>query len=177
MAAIMKRRDFFKFLAAGAATLGAAGEIDYERLLWVPGRKTIFLPSEEGVFVPDEATIDKVLAAHGIKMPRYHLTLASFGEGGKTLLFDENWQLMNGREIGRMGERTRLTSTDNDRIQRELGFDVPRRLQRMRLEDRPRDIVAVGGEHPYPILMASEIEELYKEMVYEQTHIDIEGKG
>lgn len=176
MAAIMKRRDFFKFLSAGAATMGAVGEIDYERLLWVPGRKTIFLPSEEGVFVPDEATIDKVLAAHGIKMPRYHMTMAGRGEG-KTLLFDENWQLMNGREIGQDGQRTRLTSADNDRIQRELGFDVPRRLQRVRLENRPRDIVAVGGELPYPILAASEIEELYKEMVYEQTHIDIEGKG
>lgn len=38
----MKRRDFLKFLLASAA----AEYVDYEKLLWVPGEKKIFLPSE-----------------------------------------------------------------------------------------------------------------------------------
>ena len=37
----MRRRDFLKFGAVAAAALA----IDPERLLWTPGRKTIFLPT------------------------------------------------------------------------------------------------------------------------------------
>lgn len=35
------RRDFLKLLAVGVGSL----TIDPERILWVPGQKTIFLPS------------------------------------------------------------------------------------------------------------------------------------
>lgn len=36
----MNRRDFLKFLLATPA----ATFVDYEKLLWIPGEKTIFLP-------------------------------------------------------------------------------------------------------------------------------------
>lgn len=41
----MNRRGFFGFLGGVAAT----AVLDPERLLWVPGTKTIFLPSDEQV--------------------------------------------------------------------------------------------------------------------------------
>lgn len=40
----MNRRDFLKRLMGGAAAV-VAHELDLDRLLWVPGEKTIFLPS------------------------------------------------------------------------------------------------------------------------------------
>ncbi len=43
----MNRRGFLKWLAAGTAAIVGAGEIDVDRLLWVPGEKTIFLPPEK----------------------------------------------------------------------------------------------------------------------------------
>lgn len=37
----MNRRDFLKILL----TTTAASYVDYEQLLWIPGEKTIFIPS------------------------------------------------------------------------------------------------------------------------------------
>lgn len=39
------RRDFLKFLGASAIGL----HLDIEKLLWVPGEKTIFIPSEKQI--------------------------------------------------------------------------------------------------------------------------------
>lgn len=41
----MKRRSFLKFLLATSL----AAVIDYEKLLWIPGEKTIFIPSPKQV--------------------------------------------------------------------------------------------------------------------------------
>lgn len=38
----LSRRDFIKLLASGAA----AYELDLDRLLWMPGQKTIFIPPD-----------------------------------------------------------------------------------------------------------------------------------
>lgn len=43
----MNRRGFLKLLGYGAAGAVAAQELDLDRLLWVPGEKTIFLPAFE----------------------------------------------------------------------------------------------------------------------------------
>lgn len=56
----MKRRDFLKLLLATAA----AEYVDYEKLLWIPGEKKIFIPE----------SIDATL--FGIP---YHQTNASMG--------------------------------------------------------------------------------------------------
>lgn len=87
----MRRRAFLQWLAAGAAALGATGEIDYERALWVPGQKTIFLPAET-IFQPTPQMVDRILAAHGIGVPRYHLTVAGRG----TMFFDDRWRPISG---------------------------------------------------------------------------------
>ena len=42
----MERRDFLRQLLTGSAGAAAALTFDPERLLWVPGAKTFFLPSE-----------------------------------------------------------------------------------------------------------------------------------
>jgi hypothetical protein len=44
----MNRRDFLQRLLAGGVGAAAALEFDYERLLWVPGAKTIVLPPAGG---------------------------------------------------------------------------------------------------------------------------------
>lgn len=90
----MDRRSFLSYLAAGAAALGSGVEIDYERALWVPGAKTIFLPAES-VFVPTPEMVDRVLAAHGIGVPRYHLTVSGRG----TVFFDKQWRPISGADV------------------------------------------------------------------------------
>lgn len=49
----MNRRSFLQLLSTGALGAVIAPELDLERLLWVPGQKTIFLPSATlGTFDP-----------------------------------------------------------------------------------------------------------------------------
>jgi hypothetical protein len=48
------RRWFLKSLAAATAAVGAGFDVDPERLLWVPGRKTFFLPEKKLVADPAE---------------------------------------------------------------------------------------------------------------------------
>lgn len=112
----MNRRSFLQWLAGAGAAMAAAGEIDVERMLWVPGHKTIFLPPE-GVIIPDAPTVDRVLEAHGVRMPRYTLTTREAG----TLLFDKNWQLLNGKEL--LAKPAGLTAGDLEYLQR--GLDEP----------------------------------------------------
>lgn len=62
----MDRRDFLKRLA-GAAAIGTAAvvagiDLDPERLLWVPGKKTIFLPPAKPL-VTDAATVAREFQA------------------------------------------------------------------------------------------------------------------
>lgn len=109
----MNRRDFFKWLGAAGASLAAAGEFDLERLLWVPGHKTIFLPT---VTIPEPALVDKVLAAHGVRVPRYTITTREVG----TMLFDKDWQLLNGKEL--MAKPAGLTAGDIDYLQHGLNM-------------------------------------------------------
>ncbi len=54
---MIDRRSFLRVLLAGAA--GAV--LDPEKLLWVPGQKTIFLPSVEVFHGGDLSTIDAIL--------------------------------------------------------------------------------------------------------------------
>ena len=42
----MRRRDFLQILLGSAA----ASYIDYEKLLWIPGEKTIFIPAAQPTF-------------------------------------------------------------------------------------------------------------------------------
>lgn len=59
------RRGFLKLLgstAAGATGLLASAAFDPERLLWVPGRKTIFLPSRPPNRVRD--LMEEFIASH-----------------------------------------------------------------------------------------------------------------
>lgn len=55
----MNRRGFLKGLlgAAAAGVTAAVMELDPERLLWVPGQKTFFLPDAPKVKLTDEAAM------------------------------------------------------------------------------------------------------------------------
>lgn len=65
----MNRRDFLKFLLVTPA----AEFVDYEKLLWIPGEKTIFLPSK--------LTLDEILA---IEMERLLPTVKKLFERDDT---------------------------------------------------------------------------------------------
>ncbi len=45
----MNRRAFLGWLGGTAAGVAAASALDVERLLWVPGEKTIFLPPDRAI--------------------------------------------------------------------------------------------------------------------------------
>lgn len=53
----MDRRGFLKLLASGA--VGAA--VDVDKLLWIPGAKTIFLPPAPAIATPDDAAFVREL--------------------------------------------------------------------------------------------------------------------
>lgn len=40
----LSRRTFLRFLASGVAGTVASAELDIDRLLWIPGTKTFFIP-------------------------------------------------------------------------------------------------------------------------------------
>ena len=77
----MDRREFFRRAFAVLATTAVA-ELDIERLLWVPGERTIFLPSTFDVHA--------VIMREGLKILKQQLTFtrlinrqyddASYGE-------------------------------------------------------------------------------------------------
>lgn len=133
----MNRRSFLQWLAGAGAAMAAAGEIDVERLLWVPGHKTIFLPPE-GVIIPDAPTVDRVLEAHGVRMPRYTMTTREQG----TLLFDKNWQLLNGAEL--LAKPNGMTASEIAYLQD--GLDAPRAIRRRLWEGGP--YFGKGGGFP-----------------------------
>jgi len=67
----MNRRNFLARLLAGVSGAAVAATFDVDRLLWVPGAKKIFLPSEEifscnTFLTPDWVTREavKVLTDH-----------------------------------------------------------------------------------------------------------------
>jgi hypothetical protein len=72
---MMNRRNFLRLLGIGAAGVALAPELvlDPERALWIPGQRTIFLPSEPGPF-------------HGPHPPKGHRARmrreALYGPGG-----------------------------------------------------------------------------------------------
>ena len=81
----MDRRGFLKRLFAGAAGVALAPVLDLERLLWVPGEKTIFLPpvTEFGLVTPDWVTREALRILEG------KLTLA----GSLNREFDDTYRL------------------------------------------------------------------------------------
>ena len=187
------RRGFLQRMASAAIALGAAGEIDYDKLLWVPGHRSFFLPSDAPIVIPDAQTIDRILTAHnplGAGMPRYTLTIAGRG----TFMFDEHWKLLSGREIGRDGVKTVVTAADIQRLERDVlgGVSFPpgrhwryeegapetprtsahetgvwatptQRARRWEME--PREIIAVGGTTPERVLVKDDVAAVLAEAV------------
>lgn len=138
----MNRRAFLKFLAAGSAVLGAGAEIDYERLLWVPGQQKIFLPTVEA---PTPAEVDAVLAMHGVEVPRYSmLTWLEPGRSDEkiTLLFDKAWRLTNGDEVLR---RSSHMMAEDLRLMQE-GLDTPTRDQTVAYGKRTSETERFSGK-------------------------------
>lgn len=94
----MDRRSFLKWIGAASAA-AAAYEIDYEKLLWTPGQKSYHFIHTPAPTIATDAEIDVVLASHGIRVPRYHMTIVGKG----TFLYDTDWRLLNGSDLIKRG--------------------------------------------------------------------------
>lgn len=165
----MKRREFFKWLAAGAATIVGASEVDIDRLLWVPGEKTIFLPPEKTFVVGHEAErlynyyLNNAAEVVGLspKMPLVGREVST-AMGRITLDAFENVVAVNGRVVSaREAAHLRATSfTRNNRIHPSVNMaDEVARVISERTAAGWADPV---GEKPMP----------YRDMMWSKRKID-----
>lgn len=100
----MKRRDFFKYLTgAGAALVIGAGEVDIDRILWVPGEKTIFLPPQRIIIPGEEAAMALFESVDGAALPLRSALFArkiSTAAGEVWVDANENVISVQGRNVG-----------------------------------------------------------------------------
>lgn len=54
----LNRRTFLRLFASGVAGTVASGELDIDRLLWVPGAKKIFLPNNPTISLSEIVAIE-----------------------------------------------------------------------------------------------------------------------
>lgn len=104
----MDRRNFLFRMAGAAAAALAATELDPDKLLWVPGKKTFFLPAEKTIIAGAEAVkelalreqsaiADAVERKTGIVNP----TRYTVSTGAGRFTFDTDWMMLtaNGRVV------------------------------------------------------------------------------
>lgn len=68
----MNRRRFLEMLVGGAFGAAATATLDVDRLLWMPGVRTFFLPTEPELFVTPEWVVREAL-----RVLQQHLTFAN----------------------------------------------------------------------------------------------------
>jgi hypothetical protein len=110
------RRSFFAKIAAFTAA-AALAPIDPEKLLWIPGAKTIFLPDTPKLYkpaIPDQVRValDPVRVIMG--QERYVLSLGT----GEVYGFDDKWNLLSKREggLGRGHIYSPVPMTDAEKV-------------------------------------------------------------
>lgn len=105
---MFSRRSFLTRLAAGAAAALAATQLDPDKLLWIPGQKTFFLPPEKRLVHGTEAVselsrreqttiADAIERKTGIQNPaRYRLS-----NNAGHFEFDDRWTMLkaNGKTV------------------------------------------------------------------------------
>lgn len=105
----MDRRAFLKVLGGTAAVVAAAPMLDLERLLWVPGEKTIFLPYE-GPFGNQIVTVDWI-TREALRILENNLKMASVFNRE----YDAKFQLIPHATVGKDGlTRQRIIDVDHD---------------------------------------------------------------
>lgn len=72
----MDRRSFLRALLTGAAGAIAAHELDLDRLLWVPGERTFFLPSPSPDLNTSLLTTD-IITREALRILERNLTFAN----------------------------------------------------------------------------------------------------
>ncbi len=71
----MDRRGFLRLLGMGAVGAAATATLDIERLLWVPGAKTIFLPPE-GQFIGNHFVTSEWITREALRILENSLTFS-----------------------------------------------------------------------------------------------------
>lgn len=151
------RRSFLKFLGGAAATVGAVAvagaDFDPERLLWVPGSRKIFLPSET-ILEPTPDLTDEVLRMHGKpELARYVLTVQD-GQGQQTIVaYDAQWRPVSVRDaMGRTRSMRDAAPEDIHALQRRVWGDALDRqevLRTVQVGNTPPARAGVVGTWPH----------------------------
>lgn len=131
----MTRRGFLKRLGIGAgafvtsaalakeaeALFGVSGEIDYERALWLPGTKSIVDLGAQAIVVPDDATVSRVLEAHGrVGLPRFVIETRGRRCGESRIYYDSAWNAVKGTVANGAAAIRPLTAGELDQITADM---------------------------------------------------------
>ena len=91
------RRGFLGLLGSSVAASAAALELDPELALWVPGKKTFFLPPKE-VRLATKQEVQQFLQP-GSLTERYRLDIAGKAGDYTSLYFNHGWQLLRADRV------------------------------------------------------------------------------
>lgn len=84
----MRRRSFFKWLATAAATVVGSQDLDLDRLLWVPGEKTFFLPPEKPI----------VHGADAVRVYEQQVVPSIYKDGRREIHTAMGWVVVDAKE-------------------------------------------------------------------------------
>lgn len=81
----MNRRDFLSRFLQTAAGAAIAHTLDVDKLLWVAGERTIFIPQPRGIIAPGTFvylnTIGQIFTARDLAQPIFGVATTVFREG------------------------------------------------------------------------------------------------
>lgn len=146
----MDRRRFLQMIAGASTAVATAFEIDYEKILWVPGERTHFIIHKPApVRFANNAEIK--FAIEKICPPRYTITVGSGYDfmtdrrfGPAQYVYDENWRLMNGDTLIRQRYMTPEQVADLTRV---MGVKDTYQEALKRIDATGRDIPAAEYWH------------------------------
>jgi hypothetical protein len=148
----MQRRSFLKGIGAALAAFGVVGEVDPEKLLWVPGARSFFLPS----LTPPKPLVTGADAAKAYDdLPKF--SDSAFRKVASTIgdrevstaaghvVTDEHWNVksLNGRQVS-AAEAARLRLTHFARFPKQVAFADLDKMTGQIIADR----VAAGWADP-----------------------------
>ena len=160
---MFSRRDFFKragLTIAAATAAGTIGELDVDKLLWLPKAKTIFIPDHVEVHAITQQSVgdyrallqarrraeEKILNAYA---DRYVLTTGGQGLPAVRVTFNENWEAKKGEKFA--GPDLYFTPEELAAFTADIKNADPSKLPafpEMRLRDQDRFVERIAVDLP-----------------------------